>query len=77
MASCVFSCILPEQVAVGQTNPFGVIHQFWDAFSLAFHNDGPEIVDVAITKRMAVDIKGQHAVASRHFGEGQLFLNIA
>jgi hypothetical protein len=64
-------------VVVGWTYPFGGFHKFRDALGLAFHDDGPEVVDVAITKRVAVDIKGQHCVASWHLGEGQLFLNIA
>ena len=64
-------------MVVGMTYPFGVFQKLRDALGLAFHDGGSEIIDVAITKRVAVDIKGQYRVASRHLGEGQLFLNIA
>ena len=64
-------------MAVGWAYPFGGFQQFGDALGLAFHDDGPEVIDVAIAKRVTVDIKGKHRVASWHFGEGQLFLDIA
>ena len=52
------------------------LKELWDTLWLAFHDDSSEIVDVAITERVPADIKGQHRVASRHLGEGQLFLDI-
>ena len=64
-------------MVVGRAYPLRVFHQFGDALRLAFHNDGPEILDVAIAKRVAVHIEGQHRFAAPHLGEGQLLLNLA
>ena len=50
--------IFGVEVVVGRTYPLGGFHQLRDALGLAFHDDGPEVVDVALTKRVAVDIKG-------------------
>ena len=68
--------ILGVEMAVGQTYPLGGFHQFRDTLGLAFHDDGTEVVDVAIAKRVAVDIKGQHRVASWHLGKGQFLFNL-
>ena len=65
------------EVAVGRAYPLGGFHQLRDTLGLAFHDGGHEVVDVAIAERVSIDIKGQHRVASRHLGEGQLFFDIA
>ena len=51
-------------MAVGRAYPFASFDQIGDALRLAFHDDGTEVVDVAITKRVTVDVKGQNRIAS-------------
>ena len=69
--------IFGVEMAVGRTYPFSSLHQLGDALGLTFHDNGPEVIDVTLTKRVADGVEGQHRVTSRHLGERQLFLNIA
>ena len=45
-------------MVIRQTRPFGGFQKLRDTLGLAFYNDSPEVIDVAIAKRVAVDIKG-------------------
>ena len=63
-------------MVVGRTYSIG-FHQLRDTLSLAFDYNGTKVVDIAIAKRVAIDIEGQHGVASGHLCEWQFFLHIA
>ncbi len=64
-------------MVVGWAYTFDAFRQFTDTLRLTFHDDSLEFFYVAIAKRVAVDIKGQHRIATSHLGERQLFFNVA